>query len=371
MTNEERYNGVQVASPASVQEAIAKMEVDGSAIERVEQQRAITEVQSALTVARACPRDQIKAIARIRANCQRVGFAEKAEFAYRRGSSMVEGPTIKLAEMLASSWGNIEYGFREIARTGNQESEVEAYCWDLETNTRARRVFTVEHVRDKGEGVVVLTTQRDRYEMVANMAQRRVRAVILQVIPDDLVELARDECRKTLRKGDGTPLADRISRALDRFEELGVSRAMVEACLQHPATAIVEAELPRLQQIYNSIKTGVARVDEVFPTKVIGYDPTRNQDPAKTDKTAKKRGKAQQAPRQQQEGQQEAAMPAGAEQSASEPLSDAQEAPGDELPLPGQATLPGVAGDGLTPDEQRALAAARERAATRRQDGQP
>ena len=135
--------------------------------------------------------------------------------------------------MLASAWGHINYGFREIHRS-NEESEVEAFAWDLETNTRASRLFTVAHIRDRKEGAVQLTDQRDKYEIVANLAQRRVRECIFQIIPDDVKEMALDDCRKTIERGDGLPLEERIARMEARFKEVGVTREMLEQYLKHP-----------------------------------------------------------------------------------------------------------------------------------------
>ena len=42
--------------------------------------------------------------------------------------------------MLAQNWGNIQYGIRELS-SENGESTVEAFAWDVETNTRQTKVF--------------------------------------------------------------------------------------------------------------------------------------------------------------------------------------------------------------------------------------
>jgi hypothetical protein len=56
------------------------------------------------------------------------------------------------------------------------ESAVLAYAWDLQTNTRQAKTFTVAHVRDTKQGRKDLTDARDVYEVVANSAARRLRA---------------------------------------------------------------------------------------------------------------------------------------------------------------------------------------------------
>ena len=74
------------------------------------------------------------------------GLAQSAVYSYARGGSSVTGPSIRLAEMLAQNWGNIQYGIRELS-SENGESTVEAFAWDVETNTRQTKVFQVPHIR--------------------------------------------------------------------------------------------------------------------------------------------------------------------------------------------------------------------------------
>jgi len=69
--------------------------------------RAAQEVQAAMVVAKKFPRDVTASLARILTNCKRKALAEQAVYAYPRGKEVVSGPTIRLAEVLAQSWGNM------------------------------------------------------------------------------------------------------------------------------------------------------------------------------------------------------------------------------------------------------------------------
>lgn len=229
----------------------------------VEQSRAVAEAQAAMLVARMNPRDEITAYERIMTACKRPSLAEAAEYAYKRGGSLVTGPTIRLAEVMARAWGNMAYGLRELGRASGA-SEMEAFAWDLETNTRVVRTFQVRHVREKRAGNETLTGERDIYELTANMGQRRVRACILEVIPGDIVEAAREQCKKTLSSGAGGPLEDRVRTMVVAFKEFGVSQEMIERLLAHPVKAMVEAEFVRLKQIFRSLKDGMAKREEFF-----------------------------------------------------------------------------------------------------------
>ena len=166
----------------------------------IESERAIAEAQGALVVAKRFPRDEAKAFARVMDACRRPSLAAVAMYAFPRGGETISGPSIRLAEELARSWGNIDFGLRELSRKDGV-SEMEAYAWDLETNTKSAQRFTVRHVRDTRQGQKVLTDERDIYELTANQGGRRLRARILAVIPPDLVDAAVEECRRTMAGG--------------------------------------------------------------------------------------------------------------------------------------------------------------------------
>ena len=97
--------------------------------------REAQEVQAAVFMAKRFPRDENFAIARIAQTCQRKGLAEKAIYSYPKGGQNVTGPSIRLAEAIAQSWGNIQSGVVELEQRPG-ESVCMSYCWDLETNTR-------------------------------------------------------------------------------------------------------------------------------------------------------------------------------------------------------------------------------------------
>jgi len=164
----------------------------------VEGQKGVAEVQARMAIAKRFPRDTVRAMDAIKNSCARKGLAEKAVYVYARGGQDVSGPSIRLAEAMAQQWGNLDYGILERESTA-EGSLVEAYCWDMETNVRVSKVFTVPHVRHTRNGSKQLTDPRDVYENMANNAARRLRACILGVIPGDVTEAAVEWCNATLK----------------------------------------------------------------------------------------------------------------------------------------------------------------------------
>lgn len=225
--------------------------------------RQTQEVQAAMVIAQRFPRNVDASYARIMQNCKRKTLAERAMYEYPRGGENVTGPSIRLAEMLAQNWGNIDFGIVELAQRPG-ESEVMSYCWDLETNTRQTKIFTVPHVRQTKKGAKALTDPRDIYEMVANQGARRLRACILGVIPGDIVDAALQECNKTLRS-DKEPLADRVRKMVAVFQnEMGIPMECLEQYIGCKTSAFTENSIVRLRGVYTAITEGRANREDYF-----------------------------------------------------------------------------------------------------------
>lgn len=224
--------------------------------------RAVAEVQAQYVIAKRFPRNQHEAYMQILESCKRPYLAEQAMYAYPRGGQLVEGPSIRLAESMAQSWGNLDCGIREVSQA-NGVSVAEAYAIDLQTNTRVTKVFHVPHTRDTKKGKQKLTDSRDIYELVANQGARRLRACILAIIPGDVIEAAVAQCRKTLETSE-IPMSEQIKRLVIAFDEIGVKVEHLEARLGHNLDATVPQEIVTLRGIFKSIKDGMSKREDFF-----------------------------------------------------------------------------------------------------------
>lgn len=233
-----------------------------SALISVEQQRAVAETQARYLIARSNPRDPLRAMDAIIQDCTRQSLAETALYAYNRGGTDITGPTIRLAEALARRWGNIASGIKEVSRHG-EYSECIAYAHDLETGFYDERQFQVRHWRDTKKGGYRITDERDIYEMIANFGQRRKRAVLLSVIPGDVVEVAIEQCERTLHaKADTSP--EGLKKMLDIFSSIGVTREQIEARCQRRIEALHPAQVVQLRKIFGSIRDGMSEARDWF-----------------------------------------------------------------------------------------------------------
>jgi hypothetical protein len=127
-----------------------------AAMVQVEQSKVMQEVQARLVIAKKFPRNQHAAYEKIMGACKRPFLAEQAIYAYPKGREVVTGPSIRLAEVLAQNWGNIDFGIEEIDQK-NGVSVARAYAWDLETNVQQSKLFHVPHKRYTKSGSYPLT----------------------------------------------------------------------------------------------------------------------------------------------------------------------------------------------------------------------
>ena len=225
-------------------------------------QRAIAEVQAAMVIARANPRDPIAAMDRILNACTRPTLAEAAIYTYARGGSNISGPSIRLAETIAQAWGNIQFGIRELDQRGG-ESTVQAFAWDVETNTRREVTFQVPHIRHTKSGARRLEDPRDIYELVANQGARRLRACLLAVIPGDVTETAVAQCTTTMHTRADTSI-EAMQKMLAKFAEYNISKDQIEQRIQRRIDAIQPAQVVSLRNIYNSLRDGMSAPAEWF-----------------------------------------------------------------------------------------------------------
>lgn len=309
----------------------APVHLPSSQATAVEQSRAVAEVQAAVLVAKSCPRNLAEAVTEMRESCAQIALAERAFYRYPRGRETVTGPTIHLARELARCFGNVQYGISELRRDQDAgESEMVAFAWDVERNTRSAQTFIVPHIRDTKNGPVKLTDLRDVYENNANNGARRVREAIFAILPTWFTEEAKTLCAQTIEKGESdTPLAQRVATIITSYRGNGVTQEQLEQKVGRKASDWTPQDVVQLRVIWQSLGRGEVTIEEEFaPARVTAAEITsRSVTPAPTDSSV---GSAPVLPAEDQ--------PSSAGNAGAAP---AEEAPGD-----GEPTCPGC---GRTP----------------------
>lgn len=251
-----------------------------------EQARAVAEVQAAVTVAQQVRRDQGRAEAEMKATCERLSVANKAFYSVpNRGS----GPTVHLMRELARIWGNIDYGLNELKRDDEHgQSELQAYAWDLETNSRSTRTFVVQHGRDTKTGRKKLTELRDIAENNNNFGARNVREMIFAVLPQWFTDMAEQVCRETMNNGGGEPLPVRADKAIAAFSRARINREQLEDKVGAPVDEWTHADVTDLEILYGSLARKEITRDEAFPPRRTTVEELTGETPEPPRKTQPK-----------------------------------------------------------------------------------
>ena len=226
--------------------------------------REVATVQGQILIAKRFPRDVDLSLQKIERACSRTRLASLAIYQYQRGGTDITGPSIRLAEAVASAWGNVKYGF-DVMESSTLSNKVRAYAYDMESNVQAERIFSVSNMRFTRAGQHQMTDPRDIYENIANNASRRIRACILEIIPADVIEYAMECCDKTIRQNIKiTP--ESLDKLCAAFAEYGVTKIQIEAKIQRNLSSIGTAQYIQLRNIYTSLKDGIAKSEDFFPS---------------------------------------------------------------------------------------------------------
>lgn len=267
-TDVDRINLPALPAPTRVGQATA-----------IEQGRAVAEVVAAVRVAQEVPRDMLRVQAQMEISCTNKSMAERAFFAVPRAGKTVSGPSVHLARELARCFGNFQSGLKEMHRDDVEGmSEMMAYAWDVENNTRSELTFIVPHKRDRTDKRTgdktpeALVSLADIYTNNANQGARRLRTVILGLLPEWYVDRAKTLCTKTLEDGGGIPLPRRIAEMVAWYDKQGIVRSQLEQNRGRASGEWTDHDVAQLSILGKSLKSGEISRDEAFPPPAVTVD---------------------------------------------------------------------------------------------------
>ena len=242
-------------------------EIPKEKIDPTLEMRIFEEIKASIFLAKQFPRDEEKSEERILKLCERERFKETALYSFQRGNEIVEGPTIRFAEALARAWGNIQYSVIEL-ETKDGVSKMLAYAWDVENNTKSTRQFDVSMTRYTKAGTRNLYSFQECYEMKASYGARFLRGCILNLIPNDFIEVAIEKVKSNMILDAQNDLENKKKEALSFMcSKLQVEKEVLENYLNCKYENWQGKELVSLKLAYNGIKEGQFTVTELLGTR--------------------------------------------------------------------------------------------------------
>ena len=224
-----------------------------------------SEVDIQIATAHRFPRD----IKRAKDNIAAIAMMSK-EVAYscfyhleRKGAdgtvNNIEGISIRLAEIIASQWGNLRVQSRIISNDGKFVT-AQGVCHDLERNL-AVSVEVKRSITNKYGGTFSTDMQMVTSNAACSIAFRNaVGKVVPAVIIEDIVQDIRKKSLEAI-KSDG--IAESWQKVLDTFVALGASESQILFYISKSSANEVSAEdIQILRGLYTAIKEGSTNIND-------------------------------------------------------------------------------------------------------------
>lgn len=233
--------------------------------------------------------------------------AQSCGYALPRGGKPVTGPSVHLAKIIVSNWGNMRTEAKVVQITDKQIIS-RGTAWDLETNVASafevRRSIVDKHGKRYSDDMITVTGN------AANSIAYRnaVFAVIPKAVVDKVYKAAQKAITGDL--SDEEKLVKRRSEAINYFNDIwGISEEeVIKLCDKQTVNQIKAEEIALLLGMAQSLKDGDTSVEELMK-------PIRESKEAKAEKLNKVVAKAA----EKKEESKEPSKPEG--EAASKPKS--------------------------------------------------
>jgi hypothetical protein len=185
--------------------------------------------------------------------------AESCSYSLPRAGKSLEGKSVRLAEIICASYGNIRSGARVIANDGKTIT-AQGICHDLETNN----CVTVE-VKRRITGKDGKTFNEDMQVVTGNAACAiAFRNAVFKVIPSALSDEVYDKAKEVAR-GTAETLVKRRDKAIEYFRQNSVKDSQI--CEVLGIKKIEDVDLDKLQVLSgmrSAVKNGESTLKELF-----------------------------------------------------------------------------------------------------------
>jgi len=226
-----------------------------------------------ITTAKRFPRD----LKKVRLNAlslatQDTEIARSCFYGLKRSGKRIEGPSVRLAEIIASQWQNLRVQSRVVETTANM-IRAQGVAHDLENNVAYSTEVSVRITNKQG-----VRYSDDMIVVSGNAAcAKAMRNVVFKAVPYAYVKPILEQAKKTA-VGNAATLNDRKSAALNKFQELGVSKEQMVTYLEVNSWEDVGLmELEDLLGAYTAIEDGTTTVEETFKPKQKKAPPTEDK----------------------------------------------------------------------------------------------
>lgn len=201
-------------------------------------------------------------------------IAESCNFGVPRGGKIIQGPSVRLAEIIFSNYGNLRGGARVVMNDGRWVT-AQGVMHDMETNVFMSievKKSIMQHEKKWVNGKSVKTGRMvqmndDMQTLIgAVCCSIAFRNVTFKVVPKGIWFDIYEEAKK-VALGSAATLVDRRNKALDYFRGLGIKDEQICAALEisHPDNIDLE-KLAQLTAFKTSMNHQESKLEDLFPS---------------------------------------------------------------------------------------------------------
>lgn len=234
-----------------------------------------SEVDMQISTAKQYPRDIQASLNRIQTlTTLDEETAGDCFYTLRRGNGgqVIEGLSIRFAEIIAGAWGNLRAQARIIGNDGRTIT-AQGVCHDLETNF-AVSVEVKRRITDKNGR----TYNEDMQVMTGNAACAiAFRNAVLKVVPKSVTKRIIEQV-KQVAIGKAMDLETSRARMIAYYGKLGANKAAVLSYLGVKREQDINAQMIfELRGLANALKEGTTTIAETFSTASIDSEKTAEE----------------------------------------------------------------------------------------------
>lgn len=189
-------------------------------------------------------------------------IAASCYYTLPRAGNKITGPSIRLAEICASFWGNMQAGSRIVSNDG-KAVVVEGWCWDLQSNLKISSEVT-KSIRDKTGKVYSSDMQATTCAAASAIALRNA---IFKIVPQVFIEKAYKKAMDIAVNGGGGAQAFEKNRrgAFEGLKRFGIPVETVLSYYKRTSIDLItEDDLKEIIGIGTSIKDGYLKAEDAF-----------------------------------------------------------------------------------------------------------
>ena len=179
-----------------------------------------------------------------------------------RGGRSIEGPSARLAEIVANAWGHMRIEAK-VVDVDDKHITARAVSWDLQKNVavsiEVKRRITDKNGHRYNDDMIVMTGNA-----ACSIALRNA---VFKVVPNALTKSILEEAKK-VAVGDAETLASKRTKALEFLKKMGATDKQVFETLGVKGANDISLEhLATLRGLATAIKEGDTTIEEAFNIK--------------------------------------------------------------------------------------------------------